>query len=253
MAARKKAVPPERALAEACRAGSWKEALAELTTLSNEGNAAASAMVAQVSAALGRWDDVVTHGARFLATPEVARTGNVFSEVTRLVRRALLDELQTPAKLRGIAASIPPRWHAMRDATLLKDPLAEREPEARKASEQAVAAAPSMPRFRSKPEGLPAHLFALAVAFHVDSEIIARWSDEAAWGSFDRALDVARALVRAGKKDRAWKTLVRWLDDWQPVDDLQVLPVELLVDRDLREAVNAKRARALLDRGRAPR
>jgi hypothetical protein len=218
----------------------------DLISLSEEGNAGAAAMVAQVAAALGRWDDVVTHGARFLANADVARTGNVFTDVTRLVRRALVDELKKPSRLRDVAKTIPKRWHAMRDATLLDDPFDDPAPEHRAAFDKAVALAPTLPRFKKKPEELPRHLFALACSFSVDAEIIARWSDDASWGSFDGACDVAAALVRAGKAERAWKTLARWLPRWSPVDELQVLPVELLVDRRLRAVMNPQRCRALL-------
>lgn len=186
MATRKKRAP-ELVLADACRTGAAEASLEPLISLSEEGNAGAAAMVAQVAAALGRWDDVVTHG-----------------------------------------------------------PFDDPAPEHRAAFDKAVALAPTLPRFKKKPEELPRHLFALACSFSVDAEIIARWSDDAGWGSFDGALDVAAALVRAGKADRAWKTLERWLPRWSPVDELQVLPVELLVDPRLRALMNPQRCRALL-------
>lgn len=106
---------------------------------------------------------------------------------------------------------------------------------------KAVALAPTLPRFKKKPDELPRHLFALACSFSIDEEIIARWSDDAGWGSFDGATWRRRRCGQGRRTVRGRRSR----------DALQVLPVELLVDPRLRTLMNEQRCRAVLKVKRA--
>jgi hypothetical protein len=122
---------------------------------------------------------------------------------------------------------------ARRDAVLLRDPAvpaARAGPEAREKYEQAVRDAVGGKRFRDKPRELGAHCFALAVAFGIDDEILARWDAANDRLLFDQAVEVARVLARRGESPRAWAVIEERLARWFPVDPAQVAPVALLLD-----------------------
>jgi len=249
MAGAKKKNPPERDLALQCRRGEWERAWPELCALSEGGNGAAAVIACEVSGALGDWEACVTHGARYLKDPSVGLTGNLFTDATRLVRRAAVRELKNEALLSPVAASIPERWHPMRDATLLKDlvlPSAAPGPANRAAYEQAVDDAQRHKRFKGKPVDLARHCYALAHAFKVEDEVLRRYEEDDSWAWFDQHLEVARIVARRGDEVRAWGLLSARLASWFPMDALQVFPVELLVDPWLSPLMTLERCRFVL-------
>lgn len=228
MATKKK--PTAKSLAALARTGAWQDALRGLSALSDQGDGAAAASTAELHAALGQWADFVTHAARFLADPSVVRAGNVFTDLTRVVRRAA-RELNDPLIIERLAATVPPRWHPMRDATLLRDqvpPSAQPGAPDVAGFEQALALANELPRFKKRPDELAAHAFALARAFKVEDELLARYDERWAW--FDLAVDAARVLARRGDLPAAWALLSPKLPNWMPMDSAQVFPLVLLTD-----------------------
>lgn len=93
--------------------------------------------------------------------------------------------------------------------------------------------APKQPRFKKRPEELPRHLWALARAFDVDDELVARFDETAAWATFDVVLVTASVLARTGRAAKAWPLISRRLGAWLPVDPLQSFAAELITDDDL--------------------
>lgn len=252
MAARKagKAVPKAVLAVRRAHTGDWQGAMDELTTLADGGDAAASAALVPLLAARARWKEVVAQAERFLAAPESATTANVFEEVCRIVRRAQA-ELGDESVVSRLAALVPESHEDMRDAVLLDEP--PRRAPNRAAFDKAVLDAPSQPRFKKRPEELPRHLWALARAFDVDDELVARFDETAAWATFDVVLVTASVLARTKRAARAWALISDRLGDWLPVDPLQPFPAELLTDDGLFALMNDARWLEVLKTPRAQR
>lgn len=233
MAARKagKAVPKAVLAVRRSHTGDWQGAVDELTTLAGGGDAAASAALVPLLAARGRWRDVVAQAEAFLAQPDVATTANVFEEVCRIVRRAQA-ELGDTTIVPRLAALVPDSHEDVRDAVLLEETPPRRAPK-RAAFDKAVLDAPKQPRFKKRPEELPRHLWALARAFDVDDELVARFDETAAWATFDVVLVTASVLARTGRAAKAWPLISARLGAWLPVDPLQPFPAELITDDGL--------------------
>jgi hypothetical protein len=187
------------------------------------------------------------HAARYLEEP-VADTGNAFTDLTFLVRRAV-RELNEPSLLEPIAAKVPERFHAMRDATLLKDlvlPWLQPGPANRAAYDARVEATRGERRFEGRPGDFAAHCFALARICKVEDELLRLWSEEDGWGWWDLAVDAARVQARRGEAASAWATVWSWAPRWRPMDALQTFPLVLLTDPWLSPLLTAERAKELL-------
>jgi hypothetical protein len=63
---------------------------------------------------------------------------------------------------------------------------------------------------------------------------------------------VATSLARAGRAKDAWKVIEKAVNVWWPVDILQVAPVDLLADEDLRPLMTAERCAQVLRSPRGP-
>jgi len=206
----------------AALAGDIATALPALLALHASGDAAASAGAAEILAFQGKWKEMAPCAKAVLANPDAVHTSNVLDDM-----KALLASM----------------------GKLPKRPKPEREQ--RKTFDDAIALAPTLKRLKNKPRELAHHCFALAVVFHVDDEIIARWDPEHPHMHFDDAAEVARALVRANKAARAWKILESRLSRWYPVDATQVLPVVLRTDPWLATLMTPARAKLVLRTPRA--
>jgi hypothetical protein len=207
---------------EAALRGDIDVALDVLLALHAAGDAAASASAAEILAFQGRWDEMVPCAKALLANPRAVYAGNVIDDMKALVNRR----------------------------TAIAKPPAP-EPADRKSFDEAVQMAADGKRYKGKPEQLSQHCFALAVVFHVDDEIIARWDPDHPYLHFDQAAEVARALMRRDQAKRAWEILESRLGRWYPVDAAQVLPVELITDPLLAPLLTRERADLVLRTPRA--
>lgn len=254
-ARRRRVIPPEVLLAaELRRGGDWLPQFENVLHLTEEGSGGAAAIAAQVYAALGEWEACLTQSARYFADPSVGQTGNLFTELSRLARRAAVTELGDGLRLSPLAASVPTRWHAMRDATMLRDhvpPSAQPGPAQPEVFAAALAEAEGHRRFRGRPRELAAHAFALAMAFKMEAEALARFEAEDGWAWWDVAVQAARLYARRGEGERAWQVLWARLSGWTVMDALFVVPLELYVDPWLGPLVTPERSRALLAQPRA--
>jgi len=106
--------------AQAARRGRLDEAYPVLVRLANAGDLAASASLAEILAFQGRWADFVERAEAFFADPTAVYAGNVFTDLTRLFRRAA-RELGTPRIIKRAAAKVPEKYRPMAQATLLED------------------------------------------------------------------------------------------------------------------------------------
>lgn len=245
--AKKREVTPARAAVELALSGDAGRALQALVSMSNDGDACAAASAAELLAFNGQWRECVEHARRLLAEPDAVQTGNVFTDLCRLVRRAA-RELGDRSIIDESAKVVPEPMRAQRDAVLLDEyvePSSTRAPNRAKYDE-AVVAATKDKRFKGKPTQLDAHCFALAVTFAVDDLVIARFDESNPMFHFDHAVSAARALVKQGQSERAWKILRSFVPRWWPVDQAQVAPVILLVDPWIAPIVTADRAREVL-------
>jgi len=240
-----------KAAAKAAREGRIDEALDALRAMADAGDAAAAASVAEILAFRGEWASMVPYAMQLLAEPDAVYAGNVFSDLTRLVRRAA-RELDDPSVIERAAAVVPSSHAERRDATLRReyvDPTTSRTPEPERFAEAAREAAAGK-RFRGKPVELAAHLFAVAVVLNVEDEIVARWDPTNPGLFFHHATSVARVLAKRGESERAWAILEGHLPRWWAVDHAQIAPVEVVVDPVLAPLITGARAEQIL---RTPR
>lgn len=203
--------------------GNIDAALELFLQLHAEGDAAASASAAEILAFEGRWDEAVKCAKALIANPDAVYAGNVEEDMKAIVAVAKS----------GVPKPKPP-----------EKPNRERY-------DEAVKMAVEGKRFKGKPLELARHCFSLAVVFHIDDEIIARWDPKHPHLHFDQAADVARALVRRRDPARAWEVLEGRLGRWYPVDAAQTLPVVLLTDPWLAPLMTPERTALVLRTPRA--
>jgi hypothetical protein len=229
--------------AKLARQGETDRALEVLLPLSASGDAAAAASAAELLAFRGQWAKVVAQATKLLANPGAVHAGNVFTDMCRLIRRAA-RELNQPSIIERAAAVVPAPLAPQRDAVLIEGRVDSRV-QSRDDLEhfrRAVAEAEQGKRFAGKPKELVAHCFALAVAYDVDDEIVARYDPRM---RFDHAKSVARVLARRGD-GRAWSVIHETIARWWPVDHAQVAPVDLLADPWLSTLMTPERCEVVL-------
>jgi hypothetical protein len=237
--------------AKLARQGETDRALQALLTLSAKDDAAAAASAAEILAYRGRWADAAAQATKLLANPTAVYAGNVFTDMARLVRRAA-RETRDELLVKRAARVVPAGMARERDVVLLTDFL---PPSAQPGADEesfraAVAESAKGKRFAGKEAALAAHCFALAVAFRVDEEIVARY--DPGWASFDHAVSAARVLARRNEDARAWSLIEQQRARWRPVDRAQVAPVELLVDPWLSPLMTPERCELILSTPRGP-
>lgn len=244
--------------AEAARRGHTELAMEALTGLADAGDLAAAAALAQLLAFRGLWAAFVPRAEAFFARPSAVPGGNIFSDLTRLFRRAA-RELDRPEIIERAAAGMPDSHRRMAEATLLKDfvpppsgTIREATPEERAAFEKAATAAAADERFAGNADGLRAHLFALARNNHIETEIHRLWSELGEGRTFEQALVVARWLAFRERRDEAWRVIEPMVPRWWPVLSAQLAPVELLYDPLLSTVMTAERCALVLATPRGP-
>src|SRR5262249_51853748 len=108
-------------------------------------------------------------------------------------------------------------------------------------------------KVRRSPKLFAQQLFALAVGFGFDDEVVALWNEASADLDFDHAVSAARAFVRQGDDARAWKAVLERLSVWAPVAPVQIAPIVLLVDARLSHLMTPERCAQVLATPRGPR
>ncbi|MBI4957401.1 MAG: hypothetical protein HY908_35660 [Myxococcales bacterium] len=239
----------------AARAGHTGAALAALLAFARNGDAAASASVAELLAFQGEWDEVMVHVQPLIAKPDAVYAGNVVQGMLGLLWRAA-DEThrwEDAAKiLRGLpksvaafvtilSGSLKPYLAAKGKGTTPRVRDAHLTPQQLQAGYARNAAAA-----RAKNDAKGLFLAATNAAPLFDDEAIAAFPAARPQLGFDQTLGVCRAFVRKGRVDDAWQALAPKLREWTCVEDAQVAPVELLYDPDLRRMMTPERCATVL-------
>lgn len=258
--------------------GEVDAALPVLARHGGAGDDGASASAAELSAYLWRWDDVVAQGARLIANPRAVYAGNVFFELVLLLGRAGREtgnwrEIARVAdaasqRVEADLKANPWGWPqealkaAERSLLLVLARLGEyalREGNVRIHGDLDIfAPKPVEPNpdhyafaMKLKRNREPARRLIFACLYDLDDEMIRLWGELGDEVGFDRAVSVAKALVRKGDDAAAWRLLRANWADWAPVDRAQVAPMTLLVDEGLVSLVTRERAAELVRLPRA--
>lgn len=236
----------------AARQGKLDQAVPILEELANHGDAAASASLAEILAFQLRWAEMVPHAQALLANPHAVRAGNVFTSMTRLLRRAA-SELGQMEIIEQSSKLVPPDWTPMKNATLLKDvcpPSEYLEGGDAAAYETAAEIAETNTRFKDRPKERGIYLLSIASNMRQGDEVLRHWDTVKDFRdvglSFEHLLSVLRWKLHKGLDQDAWETLVHYLHLWIPVDAQQVAPVTLLVDHNFRQFATAERCAQIL-------
>ncbi len=254
--ATKKAKNAKQAAALA-RSGQTDLAVEALTALADAGDAAASASLAEIHAFRGEWAAFVPRAEALLVNPTAVYAGNVFTDLSKLCRRAA-RELGTPEIIERIASRVPERYSSMRDATLLKDAVVPSEqveaatPDQTARFRQAIADARAGKRFEDRPMERARHEVALAIMFRQEDALLELWKATPEAFSFDHAIGVARWLGHRDQLDQAWAVVRQKLVAWLPADACQVAPCVLLRDATLSKLMTAARCAEVLSTPRGP-
>ena len=99
----------------------------------------------------------------------------------------------------------------------------------------------------SKKAELKSYLFSMAQAYSQEDEMIKHYDQNSSLFVYEKAVDMAKVYAKRGKMDEAWGILSSKITDWYPVDEVQLMPVEPLVDDDLSKMMDSKRALFLLE------
>jgi hypothetical protein len=240
---------------EQARLGNTDMALESLIRFSGEGDASASASVAEILGLLGRWQQLVPYAQDLLARPDAVYAVNVFWDMCYLIRRAA-QELDDPELFARTAQLIPSKLTSDRAACLIEghglQPAPPATPVELDQYRDAVKKAEGGKRFAGKPDVLARHIYALAVAFRVHDELIEQWPRKRHLISFDQSVAAARVWVRRGRDDEAWRIVESSVPSWWPVDAAQVAPVILAVDPELSPLITADRGARILAIPRGP-
>jgi hypothetical protein len=203
----------------------------------------------------GRWADIEKAARDAIASIE----GSVDRPNSRVEYLTKLERLAAYAKGRGSM----PFWHRLTDKAKGRDvpehelivlwkkpeelPLAERKKRVDNATANVFQLRPDL---KDSPQDLHRHLFALAEFYNLPEEALERYSAHPHDMCFNDAVYVGRYLAAHCKSDEAWKLIHPKLPDWIADDPVQVAPVVLIVDRDLRPMMTPERCAEVL---RTPR
>lgn len=99
----------------------------------------------------------------------------------------------------------------------------------------------------SKKADLQYYLFNMASIYDQYDEMIKYYLPKNKLFGYQQALDMAKIYAKNGEVEKAWETFSAKIGDWYPVDEVQLMPVEPLVDDDLSKMMDSKRALFLLE------
>lgn len=264
--------PREKAQVLALR-GDIEAAVAELTSLQQQGDTAAHAALAEIAAFQGKWDAVMQHAPAVTADPSSIRTLNVYHDMIRLIAVAGLHlgdwaEVKRVADV-AVTASEAHSFenHAAAAAGLVRFAGARGavsqgwrpgryddrpEPE-RIAKYEAGIAKLSKDKKRFKtPQARHNHYVSMAKNGLLHDAAVSLYDEGGLPDLFDSVVFVASGLARAGRSDEAWAAIRTKLGVWWPFEDTQIAPVELLADDALRPLMTPERCQEVLRTPRGP-
>jgi hypothetical protein len=261
--------------------GETDAALVAFLDLKKQGNAVASASLAELTAFRGDWGDVLADVEVIFASPTSVEALNVYTDMVGLAAQSIAA-LQKWEEGEGLASmalekvsTIPDYGvHVIAVQRLLEfierkgegsffgdrayfaiGQPSESLEERKRRFDVAVAKAAESLKKRSRPTADDVeHLYALAVAYRYYEGAVQVFDREqgALPRIFSKVSFLASALARAGRHAEAWDAIRTQLPAWWPVTVSQVAPVELLVDEALRAIMTRERCEELLRCPRGP-
>lgn len=275
---------PIQTAQQAALQGATDAAVKQFTAILEGGGAGAAASLAEIEAFRGRWPEVLRNAFVFMRDPTMARVSNSLNDVLRL---AALAGFNTGAwsDIHGEVVAIRKHLLAKKELKLYAEEVAgdgfkqlielakskgkadydwgwanytEDDEDTRdKRAETVIAdklAKHKVKKLFKDDADLRRHLFALAGTY-LSYKTAIRLYDE--YGiddlrTFDTTAFVATALARAGRAKDAWKAVEKAVAVWWPVDVLQVAPVALLTDPDVRPLMTPERCAQVLRTPRGP-
>lgn len=88
------------------------------------------------------------------------------------------------------------------------------------------------PKFKdpARKDELESHLFALAEVFHQEEEMLKNYKPANPLFGYEEGLAVARIYAKRGDWTKAWNIIESKITDWYPVDKVQLMPMELILE-----------------------
>lgn len=263
--------PRENAQAAALR-GDVEAALTGLMSLHDQGDIASNAALAEIAAFQGKWDAAMQYASAITDEPTSIRTFNVYHDMIQLVGLAGLhlgcwDAVERIAKAAVSAQSSHEHYTAVA-AGLVSFALArgkvsqgwrpgryDDRPEAERRAKYEASIAKlikTKKKFKS-PQARRNHFISIAKnCLLYDVALTLCEEGEQLPELFDSVVFVASALARAGRGDEAWAAVHSKLDVWWPVENTQIVPIELLADDALRPLMTPARCEQVLRTPRGP-
>jgi hypothetical protein len=228
----------------------------KLHALADAGEPLAVAAVAQVALFRGALREAATHAAAYLRAPSPKATGNLFTDMCRIVRatgdEAFIAESAASASTVGsyagvVTASLRTDRH---ERFLVERATSTAAPDARARFEAACAQADGRTALARGTDARFRHEVALAWTFTCDDELLQRHEARPELFGWNDLLEVSFARLRAGDAEGAVRALDADPRRWDAVDAAQVVPVELATHPGLAGLMTPARGAYWLD---APR
>lgn len=270
--------PIDLARIEALR-GNVETALPVLAQHAEAGDDGAAASAAELSAYLWRWSDVIAQAARLIANPFAVYAGNVFDEFVLLLGRAgretgdwrAIAHAADAASQRVEADLQTNPWgfpktkiEGAQRLLLILSQLGEyalREGRIGLHSDWNIfrpkAQIPRLDLFDAAMKSKwnqgcsPERRLVFACMYHLDDEMIRLFDQMGGQVRLDHAVSIAKAFLRRGDHDMAWRTVRAHWAEWAPVDRAQTTPLVFLIDEDFAGLVTQGRAMELVHMPRA--
>lgn len=249
-------------------AGDYQAALPLLEKLAESGDIESKAALVYLYAFLLRWDDLLAPACEVLMEIEKYFTANVFDEFALLIATMgqetkkwselsdYLDEHVLVKKLgRREQLVIKALNNFLQKKGSIKKIFPVVEMSERSAAENAKHYRDAVdnvftikPKFKdpAKKDDLERHLFALAIVYDQEEEILKSYKPKNPQFSYQEAVTVAGIYLKRGEKTKAWDLIKSTINTWYPVDRVQLMPMELLVEDDFRLLLDEKRREFLL-------
>ena len=261
--------------------GDYKGALPALKSLTQE-ISAPHATLAEIYGFLFDWPRSLEHAATFIANPLAAYADNVFIDMIELAGRAA-RETQAWSVLQNLSEAAietieqQTNGHArQRYLTILENlkRYAQREgaaphelvrvfgfqsdveqmtPQRKRALfEQAVEATDKVrPDLRDRPAERVQHQISLAFCYEQWDAALTLYEDnECPPYHLQYMTPLLKYVVRSGRNQKAYSMLERHWPLWLPVDRVQVAPVVLLTDPDIKSTADAALCQRILETSR---
>jgi hypothetical protein len=263
--------------------GDTDGAVKQLSALLEGGKPGAAAALAEIEAFRGRWPEVLRLAFTFMRDPSAARVSNSLTDMFRLAAVAgfetgawsgiqtelvaIRKHLRSKKDLNSYAESADDDFTALIELAKSKgkadyvwdwscyteDDEKTRDARAEAAIADQLAKHAKKKIFKDDAERRR-KMLSLAGVYISYNTTLRVYDEEGADGliTFGTPAFVATSLARAGRANDAWKMVEQAVNVWWPVDVLQVAPVYLLTDPDLRPLMTPKRCAQVLRSPRGP-